>query len=524
VKHFNLTGIRFFLAIQVFTTTLVLFTGILAIEIGSLKLNDSLKSQAFFTYSHALREVFGIEKVKKGGEENPVLYPFQVNRAIWAMRLVVFIGGIVASISGIVLSFQIRKPIKNLIKGVSQVAKGDFSKRVKLSISDHVNEFAPLVKAYNEMVDNLNQSEEKLKKVFYAADDAIIVTDSMGKISMWSGGSTRLFGFSQEEIAGVSVENLIAVDNPEEFLQIIHKGAISDSKWKGEVFYRSKGGEIFPGWCIATYLKDDQGKVAGFLHVIRDMTERRQMEMQLLQSEKLASVGELAAGVAHEINNPLSGILSNAEFLQEEIPEEEVERHEEIREIISNTERIRTIVRDLLNFSRQRDSEMKRMVSIYSILDSSLNLTGHQMELDNIKIIKDYHEGLPSLLASPNQIEQVFINIINNARYALNKKFPENHDEKVLKISTSLHSENGKKYIRTEFYDQGTGIPKRYLHMITKPFFTTKEAGKGTGLGLSISENIVREHGGKISFESEEGRFTRVIIDLPVYEGDGDDL
>jgi signal transduction histidine kinase len=292
--------------------------------------------------------------------------------------------------------------------------------------------------------------------------------------------------------------------------------AAGTGRWEGEIQFRSKEGRVFNGSCVATHLRDDEGQLIGYLNVIRDVTEKKQMELQLIQSEKMASVGELAAGVAHEINNPLSGILSNAEFLQEEIPEEEAERHLEIREIIKNSERIRVIVRDLLSFSRQKDAESFGPVDVPAVIQASLNLTGHQMALDNIRILKEIPEGLPLVRGSANKIEQVYINILSNARYALNQRYPGNHEDKILEIRASTVRRDGEPRVRTEFTDHGTGIPRPLLERVIHPFFTTKEQGKGTGLGMSISYSIVRDHGGALEFESEEGLYTKVIVELPV--------
>jgi signal transduction histidine kinase len=272
-----------------------------------------------------------------------------------------------------------------------------------------------------------------------------------------------------------------------------------------------------------TTLTEETGEIIGYLSVVRDMTEKKQMEMQLIQADKMASLGELAAGVAHEINNPLSGILSNAEFLQEEIPDESEEQQEEIREIVENSQRIKTIVQDLLNFSRQRDSKTYTTLDISSVITSSLNLTEHQIQLDRIKIVKEIGDALPPVRGSFNQIEQVFINLLGNARYALNQKYPSPHEDKTLLIRTDQVEENGRKYVRVEFHDKGIGIPEENLEKIFNPFYTSKEQGQGTGLGLSISFNIIQEHKGTIRFESKEGEYTKVTVDLPVYEGDIED-
>jgi|GEM_PF-2038442 PAS domain S-box-containing protein len=519
MKRVGITGIRMVVAIQLFTTVLVLFTGVLAIEVGSVHLNRVLGSEAFYTYSGHLREAFHLPR----GTSTPrhdlsCVSLFQTKAAIYKMRVVVLGGGILACLAGLALGYAIRRPIDALVQGVQSVAGGNYKALVRLPRHD---EFAPLVNAFNEMVDAVNRSQEQLRKVFFAAADAIVSTDTQGRMTLWGGGCERLFGYRAEEILGEPVNRLLAPGVPSALVREMESVAREAGRWEGETQFSSKDGRVFSGWCVATNLRDEDGTVTGYLHVIRDVTEKKQMELKLIRSEKLASVGELAAGVAHEINNPLSGILSNAEFLQEEIPEEEEERHEEIREIIRNSERIRVIVRDLLSFSRQKEDEEFSSVSVPAVIQASLNLTGHQMELDNIKIVREIPDGLPFVRGSANRIEQVFINILSNARYALNKKYPADHPDKLLEIKASVVLKGGRPHVRTEFKDHGTGIPRHLIDRVMDPFFTTKEQGKGTGLGMSISSNIVNEHGGTLELESEEGRYTRVIVDLPVEQGSG---
>jgi PAS domain S-box-containing protein len=502
------------IAIQFFTTALVIFTGILAMEVGSTHLNEYLGSKVFHTYGDSLRELFGLSH-GRGREltESPQMPLYQIREALYRMRGVVLGGGVVAFVAGLILYYTIRRPIKELMGGVQAVASGNYKALVRLPAQD---EFAPLVEAFNRMVDSVNKSQEQLAKVFFAADDAMFSTDPKGNLLLWGGGCERMFGLAKEEISGRRIGELLAPGVPAEVLDEVRRDARNRGRWEGEIQFRGRGGRVFDGWCVATNLRNDEGQVAGYLHVVRDVTDKKLMEMQLIQSEKMASVGELAAGVAHEINNPLSGILSNAEFLQEEIPEEETERHEEIREIMANSERIRVIVRDLLSFSRQKDSELFGPVDVAKVIQASLNLTMHQMTLDNIRVIRKVPEDLPLVHGNANKIEQVLINVLSNARYALNQKYPKPHEEKILEMEALAVQREGRPHVRIRCTDHGTGIPREIMDRIVHPFFTTKEQGKGTGLGMSISYHIVRDHGGALGFESEEGRYTRVSVDLPV--------
>ena len=509
------TGMRMFIIIQVFTFLLVIITGFFALEVGSLDMNKSLKGKYFYTFIDSLKRKLYLpaKKVPKPAENK--LTVGEVRRAVNKMRLTIIFGGLVACLSGVILAHTIARPLKRLTAGVQSVAHGDFSKSIELSTQD---EFNHLVTAYNEMVASLKKSEEHLRKVFVAADDAIMTTDKEGHITLWSDSSEKLFGYPKEEIVGRSFETLLTAGVDPGLMTYMQDGVQTERRWQGEISYHRKNGTAFDGWCVTTGLRDENGEHLGHLSVVRDVTEKKQMEMQLIQADKMASLGELAAGVAREINNPLSGILSNAEFLQEETPPDEQERQEEIQEIIRNSERIKTIVRDLLNFSRQKDSRETSVFPINDAIESSINLTGHQIELDHIRIIQETDTSLPPLRGSFNQIEQVIINLLTNARHALNEKYPDRDENKIMRLRSSEVTMEGKRYVRLELTDQGAGIPDEDLDKICMPFFTTKPPGKGTGLGLSISYNIIQQHGGQIRFESKVGDHTTAIVELPVYE------
>jgi len=494
---------------------LVLITGFFALEMASLDLNRSLKGKYFYTFIHSLQKKLYLSEKRTPLPSAKRLTVRQVYGALNKMRWTIIFGGLMACISGIILAHTIERPLKKLTNGVQSVAQGDFTKSIEISTQ---NEFNRLVTAYNDMVASLKKSEEHLRKIFLAADDAIMTTDMEGMITLWSESSEKMFGYSKEDIVGKSVETVFASGADPALLAYMRQGPDSQGRWEGEISFHHKDGQSFDGWCVTTKLLDEDARGLGHLSIVRDVTERKQMQMQLIQADKMASLGELAAGVAHEINNPLSGILSNAEFLQEEIPADDHERQEEIQEIVRNSERIKTIVRDLLNFSRQKGSEEFSIFSIRDVIESSLNLTGHQIELDHIKINKEIDRTFPLLRASYNQIEQVIINLLTNARHALNEKYPDRDENKIMTLRSEEVVIEGKRFVRLELTDQGVGIPKEDLDRVCMPFFTTKQPGKGTGLGLSISYNIIQQHEGRMRFESQEGEYTTAIVELPVSE------
>ncbi len=254
------------------------------------------------------------------------------------------------------------------------------------------------------------------------------------------------------------------------------------------------------------------GEVIGVILYLRDVTDKVTFQSEAARTAQLASLGELAAGVAHEINNPINGIINYAQILANKIPEG---REGEIsRRIIKEGDRVSEIVRSLLSFARD-EGGWKTAVSLSEMLTEVLSLIGSQLRKEGIRLTADVKQDLPEVYVSRQQIEQVFLNIMNNSRHALRQKYPNAHENKIIEILAEPVSFGGAYYVRVTFRDKGTGIPKVLLDKVTSPFFTTKPRGSGTGLGLSISQNIINNHGGRLSINSVEGEFTQVTIDLP---------
>lgn len=231
--------------------------------------------------------------------------------------------------------------------------------------------------------------------------------------------------------------------------------------------------------------------------------ELKKIHGQLFRSEKLASIGKLAAGVAHEINNPLTGILTNASLLLEDLKEGDSKR-DDVQVIVNETIRCREIVKRLLDFARQTKPQ-KSLTNINSLIDNIVLLVRNQTSFRNVNIERYFADEIPEIMVDKDQIQQVFINLILNASDAM----PNGGDIKIL----SRIIENGE-YIEVRFADNGSGISEENKHKIFDPFFTTKE--NGTGLGLSITYGIVEQHGGTINLESELGKGTTFIVLLPI--------
>ncbi|RLG20559.1 two-component sensor histidine kinase, partial [Candidatus Micrarchaeota archaeon] len=254
--------------------------------------------------------------------------------------------------------------------------------------------------------------------------------------------------------------------------------------------------------------RDELGQLA---ESFNKMTQRlKRAQYQLLQSEKLASIGKLAATIAHEINNPLNGILTYTKLIERKLAQDSVKREEleRFRSYLSimerETERCSNIVRNLLDFARQREPSLKSDVDVNGVLEEALSLVANQIALQEIQLEKSFGK-LPPIMADPMQLRQAFLNILINSCEAI-------QDGGRIRIVTEYLE--GEGMVRVEFSDNGVGIEEEDLHKIFDPFFTTKE--KGTGLGLSVVYGIINSHQGNIEVKSKPKEGTTVVIKLPL--------
>jgi PAS domain S-box-containing protein len=277
----------------------------------------------------------------------------------------------------------------------------------------------------------------------------------------------------------------------------------------------NKFGEEIHVQLSAALIYDGKGKEIASVGIFTDLRSRLMMEkklqdthLQLVSSEKMASLGKLAAGIAHEINNPLGGILIYSSLMLEDLPEED-QRRGDLARIVQEAGRCKEIVKSLLEFARQTEPKMEP-TDINRAINDGLFFLVNQALFHNIQIIKKFDPFLPFVKGNASQLKQVFMNIIVNAAEAM-------HGNGTLTITTSPAPNQETVFV--EFTDTGEGIPEENFTRIFDPFFTTKEVGKGTGLGLATSYGIVEDHGGKIGVRSKVGEGTTFTIELPVHEG-----
>ena len=362
--------------------------------------------------------------------------------------------------------------------------------------------------------EELRASNEFLRSLIESSPYGIIASDMKGNVVIFNRGAEELLGYKAEEVIGkIHISELYPPGMAKEVMRKLRGpdyGGVG--KFTGSEFkVVNKDGEEIPIHLSAAIVYRD-GREVATVGIFTDLRPKLSMErklqetqLQLLQSEKLRSLGEMAAGVAHEINNPLGGILIYASLLMEEIPPEDPKRAD-LERIVQEATRCKEIVKSLLEFARQSSPEMEPTDVNRAITDGLLFLE-NQATFHNIEIVKELDPSLPPVFGNAGQLKQVFMNIMINAADAM-------HGHGTLTIRTHP-SQDGREVV-IEFTDTGEGIPEEVLPRIFDPFFTTKEVGKGTGLGLSMSYGIVKEHGGRIEVETEVGKGTTFRVMLPV--------
>lgn len=359
----------------------------------------------------------------------------------------------------------------------------------------------------------LRMSEERYRTLFEQATDGIgLVRLSDHRVLDANNKVCQILDLSERECIDQDINELFRTAAPE--LTFAPNGQPSSEK---ELIIKTAKGQSRP--ISVSFTPLTAGGEEMMIMSLRDLSvrkkleaEREEMQRQLYQSSKLASIGELSAGVAHEINNPLNGVINFAQLLKDEERQRSEFEEQMIDGIIEESERIAQIVRGLLTFARA-DTQELRQVHFAEAIKTSIALFGRQFEKEGITVEIDLEPDLPFVKAESSRLRQVVLNMISNAYHALKAKPGDSPQGKLFKISARRVGQDGE-IVRVEFYDNGVGIRREDLHKVFDPFFTTRRETGGTGLGLSISFGIVRDFGGTIKVESEEGKFTRFIIEL----------
>ncbi len=360
----------------------------------------------------------------------------------------------------------------------------------------------------------LREAYDFMNKIVQSSPDSITATDMKGNILIWNQAAEKTIGYKAGEVIGkMNIRKIYPAGVARKVMQMLRSdeyGGIGRLSSYPMVYVR-RDGEVVEGNLSAAIIYDANGKEIASVGSFVDLRDRLEMERalrhtqeQLLQSEKLAAMGRLTSQIAHELNNPLYGIMNTLELLKTEISPEN--RRSKILEMaLSETVRLSDLLRKMLSFSKP-DQEKRHPVDINSVLEVILLLHEKQLRENDINIRSKLAEGLGLVNASKNQLHQVFLNMVANARDTRNNGGP-------LTVTTGSDGDN----VVIDITDTGTGIREEHIEKIFDSFFTTKGEVKGVGLGLSVCYGFIQDHGGDIEVKSQEGVGTTFTITLPVY-------
>lgn len=348
-------------------------------------------------------------------------------------------------------------------------------------------------------------------KVLESAANGVVITNEKGVILWVNPAMTRLTGYESAELIGQHTKLLKSGKQDQAYYEVLWDTILSGKVWHNEIINLRKDGSFYFEDMMITPVKMEGDKITHFVAIKQDITERkkaeserRELQLKLFQTEKLSTVGELTSGVAHEINNPLTAVIGLSDLMLEE--ETDLEKKKDLQTIKEQSVRCSKIVQNLLHFARQHNPEIVP-TDLNEVLEKTYSLISYNARSSSIKLEMDLQSQLPITLADPNHLQQVFLNIFNNAIHAV-----KNRPNPLLTIRSRY--ERGAIVIKIS--DNGYGIPAELLSRVFDPFFTTKPPGEGTGLGLSVSYGILKDHGGSIQVESEPDKGACFTIEIPV--------
>lgn len=424
-----------------------------------------------------------------------------IARRLWVVKktvaiLVIFVILVASIIVLLIFRRAIIKPIGILVAATGRIAKGDMGFKVPLKEDDGT--LGQLAAAFNKMTTDLQEvtvSKSYVDSIIQSMADALIVTGPDAHIWKVNRAALELLQYEQKDLIGKTIGAIWKL--PME--------GVSQSFKNREGFLVRRDGERVTVNFSATPMLDDDGKVTGSVYLAHDLTERKRIEAMMLRSDKMSAVGQLAAGVAHEINNPLGIILGFAQGLvrrmapgdPHSMPLQSIERE---------ALRCKNLVQDLLTFSRTPHLD-REPIDLNKAIEGALSLVQAQARMGKAELVKELRTDIPMILANNNQIQQVIINLASNALDAM-------PNGGTLTVKTELTEDFPVSWVCLTIADTGEGIPADLVSKIFEPFFTTKPVGQGTGLGLSLVHEIVARHSGTIEVQSRPGS-TKFCVKFP---------
>jgi len=391
------------------------------------------------------------------------------------------------------------------VLGLGKTVDGDYLSSDDVELIQTIAGYVAIALDNSQLYSSLEQKAVEVARlkdfsenIVESLNVGVMAIDLLGTIDAWNSRMEQLIGLSPQEAVGRAFGDVLPHDL---VLEIEARG--DEEQVTGIYKYRlMHEGRASTLNVSITPLVSKSGEKIGRLLLFDDVTQRERMEEQMSQTEKLTSLGLLAAGVAHEVNTPLAVISNYIQMLAKQMAEGDP-RHAIIDKIVKQTFRASEIVNNLLNFSRTGPGEVTD-VDVNHVVEETLSLVSHPLKTSQIQVVKQLGVSLPAVRGSANKLQQVFLNLFLNARDAM----PSGG---MLEVRTAAH--NGS--VEIEVADTGNGISREHIHKIFDPFFTTKPGGRGTGLGLSVSYGIIKEHSGKIDVRSTPGRGTSFHVEFP---------
>jgi len=393
------------------------------------------------------------------------------------------------------------------VLGLGKTVDGDFLSSDDVELLFTMAGYVAIALDNAQLYSSLEQKAAQIERlkdfsenIVESLNVGVLAVDLEGRVDSWNTQLEQLIGVKRQDAVRRKLEDVLPAD------LVAEVAARASSEHVSGIYkfhLRNRAGQALVVNVSIAPLVGKTGEHIGRLILIEDITQRVRLEEQLVQTEKLTSLGLLAAGVAHEVNTPLAVISNYIQMLAKQLPGDDP-RHNLIEKIVKQTFRASEIVNNLLNFSRTGAAEFTE-VNLNAVVEETLSLVSHPFKNTRVQVIKTLQNPLPPVLGSTNRLQQVFLNLFMNARDAM----PSGG---MLEVRTA--SQNG--YVEVEVTDTGMGIPRENLIRIFDPFFTTKSSGRGTGLGLSVSYGIIKEHAGKIDVRSTPGKGTSFRLEFPV--------
>ncbi|MGB7172275.1 MAG: ATP-binding protein [Candidatus Acidiferrales bacterium] len=392
------------------------------------------------------------------------------------------------------------------VLGLGKTVDGDYLSSDDIELLDTIGGYVAIAIENARLYNSLEQKAvqiERLKEfhenIIESLNIGVLTVDLEDRIESWNPQMERMLGISRNEAVTRTLGEILPADLVAEMASRSSDEHVA-SIYKFRLYNRD--GQRYVVNSSFAPLIGKNGERLGRLILLDDITQRVRLEEQMVQNEKLTSLGLLAAGVAHEVNTPLAVISNYTQMLAKQIPSEDP-RQKTIDKIVKQTFRASEIVNNLLNFSRTGGAEFMEL-NLNSVLEETLSLVQHPFKTARVNVIRNFGEPLPPVLGSTTRLQQVFLNLFMNARDAM-------PDGGMLEVRT--FAQNGS--VEVEVTDTGIGIRSEHLHRIFDPFFTTKASGRGTGLGLSVSYGIVKEHAGKLEVRSTPEKGTSFKLEFP---------